>query len=197
MIAADLVAWTRLLALTGDAAPLAACEPKALRYRLLHVQARLTRSGRRRHLRIPKTWPWAAPGWAVFPHLVGWSGFPAFCGKVAGRMAPGWAVFPLLVGWSGFPAFCGIVAGRTAPGSAVFPLSRCGLRFPASCGNLAGCMAPGWAVPAIRGGRWFRRGDARVRSDGRAQLARAAGVRRRGAAPHSCCRGAPAWLARR
>jgi hypothetical protein len=55
-IAADLVAWLQLLALTG---PLATAEPKALRYRLLHVPARLTHSARRRCLRIPATWPWA------------------------------------------------------------------------------------------------------------------------------------------
>ena len=55
-IAADLIAWLQLLALDGT---LATAEPKALRYRLLHVPARLTRSGRRRHLRIPATWPWA------------------------------------------------------------------------------------------------------------------------------------------
>jgi hypothetical protein len=54
-IAADLVAWLQLLALTG---PLATAEPKALRYRLLHVPARLTHSARRRCLRIPATWPW-------------------------------------------------------------------------------------------------------------------------------------------
>jgi hypothetical protein len=54
-IAADLTAWLRLLALTGA---LAKAEPKALRYRLLHVPARLTRGARRRHLHIPKTWPW-------------------------------------------------------------------------------------------------------------------------------------------
>ena len=59
-IAADLVAWTRLLALTGDAEVLAACEPKALRYRFLHVPARLIHSSRRRRLRIPESWPWAA-----------------------------------------------------------------------------------------------------------------------------------------
>src|SRR5690606_1275850 len=53
-IAADLIAWTRLLALTGEATPLAACEPKALRYRFLHVPARLTHAARRRRLRIPK-----------------------------------------------------------------------------------------------------------------------------------------------
>jgi len=49
---------TRLLALSGDAAPLATCEPNALRYRLLHVPARLVHGGRRRLLRIPKSWPW-------------------------------------------------------------------------------------------------------------------------------------------
>jgi hypothetical protein len=69
MVAADLVAWTRLLALTGDAAGLAACEPKALRYRLLHVPARLTHSARRRWLRIPATWPWAAAVAAVFARI--------------------------------------------------------------------------------------------------------------------------------
>lgn len=68
-IAADLVAWTRLLAFTGDAAVLVACEPKALRYRFLHVPARLTRSARRRRLRIPKTWPWAAAIVAVFANI--------------------------------------------------------------------------------------------------------------------------------
>jgi hypothetical protein len=46
-IAADLTAWLRLLALTGQ---LATAEPKAPRYRLLHVPARLSRSARRRHL---------------------------------------------------------------------------------------------------------------------------------------------------
>ena len=69
MVAADLIAWTRLLTLTGDAAALATCEPKALRYRLLHVPARLTRSGRRRRLRVPDTWPWAAAVVAVFANI--------------------------------------------------------------------------------------------------------------------------------
>jgi hypothetical protein len=66
MIAADLVAWTRMLACTGDAAVLALCEPKALRYRFLHVAARLVRSGRRRRVKIPETWPWATAIVAVF-----------------------------------------------------------------------------------------------------------------------------------
>ena len=56
LIAATLLAWLRLLALDGN---LAKAEPKTLRYRLLHAAARLTRSGRRRHLKIAATWPWA------------------------------------------------------------------------------------------------------------------------------------------
>lgn len=68
-IAADLTAWTRLLALTGDAQTLASCEPKALRYRFLHVPARLTHSARRRRLRIPDSWPWAAAIVAVFANI--------------------------------------------------------------------------------------------------------------------------------
>ena len=58
-----------LLALTGGAKPLAACEPKALRYRFLHVPARLTHAARRRRLRIPKSWPWAAAIAAVFANI--------------------------------------------------------------------------------------------------------------------------------
>ena len=56
LIAATLLAWLRHLALDGD---LARAEPKTLRYRLLHAAARLTRGGRRRHLKIAATWPWA------------------------------------------------------------------------------------------------------------------------------------------
>lgn len=69
MIGADLVAWTRILALVGDAAVLAGCEPKALRYRFLHVPARLTHSARRRRLRVPESWPWAAAIVAVFANI--------------------------------------------------------------------------------------------------------------------------------
>src|SRR6266581_9081818 len=56
LIAAALLAWLRLLALDG---PLAKAEPKTLRYRILHTAARLTRSARRRHLKIAAAWPWA------------------------------------------------------------------------------------------------------------------------------------------
>jgi len=55
-VAADLIAWLRLLALP---AALKVCEPKALRYRFLTVPARLTHGARKRHLRFPRTWPWA------------------------------------------------------------------------------------------------------------------------------------------
>jgi Transposase DDE domain group 1 len=56
MIAVTLLAWLAHLALDGD---LATAEPKTLRYRILHAAARLTRGGRRRHLKIAATWPWA------------------------------------------------------------------------------------------------------------------------------------------
>lgn len=52
----DLLAWTQHLLLDGE---LAIAEPKKLRYRLLHVPARLTRSARRTRLRIAEGWPWA------------------------------------------------------------------------------------------------------------------------------------------
>jgi len=65
LMAATLLAWLRLLALDGD---LARAEPKTLRYlRLLHAAARLVRGGRRRRLKISRTWPWAdaiAAAWA-------------------------------------------------------------------------------------------------------------------------------------
>ena len=61
----------QLIALDGD---LARAEPRTLRYRLLHAAARLTRGGRRRHLKIAATWPWAGAvvtAWArvtALPH---------------------------------------------------------------------------------------------------------------------------------
>lgn len=53
----DLLAWLRLGCLDGE---LARAEPKTLRYRLLHVAARLVRGARRVVLRLPAHWPWAA-----------------------------------------------------------------------------------------------------------------------------------------
>jgi Transposase DDE domain group 1 len=70
-LAADLTAWLRLLALPDQ---LKTCEPKALRYRLLHVPARITSGARRRRLRFPRTWPWAA---AVLATLTAIKAIPA------------------------------------------------------------------------------------------------------------------------
>ena len=56
LTAATLLAWLTLLALDGT---LARAEPKTLRYRILHAAVRLTRSGRRRRLKIQASWPWA------------------------------------------------------------------------------------------------------------------------------------------
>lgn len=56
LVAQDLLCWTqRLLLADGE---LARCEPKRLRYRLLHVAARLTRHARRLVLHLPRAWPW-------------------------------------------------------------------------------------------------------------------------------------------
>jgi hypothetical protein len=57
-IAADLAAWMRLLGL-HDQPELADAEPETLRYRLLHLPAKLATHARRRRLSIPDTWPWA------------------------------------------------------------------------------------------------------------------------------------------
>jgi hypothetical protein len=57
-LAADISAWTRLLGLY-DQPELADAEPQTLRYRLLHLPAKLTTHARRRALSIPDTWPWA------------------------------------------------------------------------------------------------------------------------------------------
>lgn len=58
LTATDLVCWTKLICF-ADVSDLARCEIAAFRYRVLHVAARLTRSARRRHLRIDRAWRWA------------------------------------------------------------------------------------------------------------------------------------------
>jgi hypothetical protein len=55
LAAQDLITFFQRLCLSGEAQR---WEPKRLRYRLLHVGARLVRSGRRWILRLPKSWPW-------------------------------------------------------------------------------------------------------------------------------------------
>ena len=66
LIAQDLIAWTQHLTLDGD---LAVCEPKTLRYRLLHTAARLVFHARRATLRLPRAWPWANALAAAFTRL--------------------------------------------------------------------------------------------------------------------------------
>ena len=66
LIAQDLLSWTQALLLEGD---LARAEPKRLRYRLLHMAARITHSGRRAKLHLPKRWPWTADLLAAFSRL--------------------------------------------------------------------------------------------------------------------------------
>jgi Transposase DDE domain group 1 len=66
LIAQDLIAWTQRLCLTGE---LAICEPKALRYRLLHTAGRLSFHARRAVLRLPTNWPWAGQLAAAFARL--------------------------------------------------------------------------------------------------------------------------------
>jgi hypothetical protein len=57
LCAQDLLCWTQALLLDGA---LAIAEPKALRYRPLHVAARIVRHARRTILRLQATWRWAA-----------------------------------------------------------------------------------------------------------------------------------------
>jgi Transposase DDE domain group 1 len=66
LIAQDLIAWTQHLALDGE---LAACEPKTLRYRLLHTAARLAFHARQATLRLQRTWPWAKALATAFARL--------------------------------------------------------------------------------------------------------------------------------
>ena len=66
MLAHDLIIWTQALALDGE---LAKAEPKRLRYRLLHVAARLAFSGRRAKLHLQHTWPWVTQLKAAFERL--------------------------------------------------------------------------------------------------------------------------------
>jgi hypothetical protein len=73
LIAQDLLAWTKLICLTGE---LAMAEPKRLRQRLLHVAAKLVRHGRRTQLKLDREWPWSKALAAAFVRL---RAIPALC----------------------------------------------------------------------------------------------------------------------
>ncbi|WP_433134500.1 IS1380 family transposase [Micromonospora sp. CA-240977] len=62
----DLLAWTQTLLLDGG---LARAEPKKLRYQLLHVAARITRTARRTRLAIAADWPWTNALTSAFNRL--------------------------------------------------------------------------------------------------------------------------------
>jgi peptidoglycan/xylan/chitin deacetylase (PgdA/CDA1 family) len=66
MLAHDLLVWTQALVLDGE---LAKAEPKRLRYRLLHVAARIAFSGRRGKLHLPAAWRWTEALKAAFEKL--------------------------------------------------------------------------------------------------------------------------------
>jgi hypothetical protein len=57
LIAGALLASSQMTCLDGE---LTKAEPKAIRYRILHVAALLVRRGGRLILRLDETWPWAA-----------------------------------------------------------------------------------------------------------------------------------------
>jgi len=57
LLAQDPLAWFTTLTLDGD---LAVATPATVRYRLLHVAGRITRSSRRVTLHLDAAWPWAA-----------------------------------------------------------------------------------------------------------------------------------------
>jgi hypothetical protein len=66
LTAADLLTWTQALCLDAE---LARCEPAALRYQILHVAARLVRTGRHWQLRLDRDWPWATHLATAFARL--------------------------------------------------------------------------------------------------------------------------------
>jgi hypothetical protein len=66
LAAQDLTGWAQTLLLDDE---LAVAEPKTLRYRLLHVAARVVRHARRLIVRLQRTWPWATKLAAAFTRL--------------------------------------------------------------------------------------------------------------------------------
>jgi hypothetical protein len=68
LTAIDLLAWAQTI-LLHDQPDLAKAEPKKLRYRLLHVAARLVRGGRRLRLKLDRRWRWARILAAAFRRL--------------------------------------------------------------------------------------------------------------------------------
>jgi hypothetical protein len=68
LMAQDMLASCATLCLEGA---LRRAEPKRLRHRLLYVAGKITRSGRRTKLHLPRRWPWAEALVAAFERLRG------------------------------------------------------------------------------------------------------------------------------
>jgi len=66
MLAQDLIAWTKGLALADNAR---CWELKRIRYRLLHQSGRIARHARRKTLRLARDWPWAGQLATAFQRL--------------------------------------------------------------------------------------------------------------------------------
>ena len=66
LCAHDLTVWTQELCFDGEHR---VCEPKRLRYRLLHVAGKLTCHARQRTLHLPADWPWTAAIAKAFKRL--------------------------------------------------------------------------------------------------------------------------------
>jgi hypothetical protein len=62
----DITVWTQQLTLDGEHR---ACEPKRLRYRILHVAGQLTHHARQTILHLPADWPWVAAILRAFKRL--------------------------------------------------------------------------------------------------------------------------------
>jgi len=66
LLAHDIVVFTQALTLDGEHRR---CEPKRLRYRILHVAGKLTHHARRVTLHLPADWPWARAIMRAFARL--------------------------------------------------------------------------------------------------------------------------------
>jgi hypothetical protein len=66
LVGHDIMIWTQKLTLEGEHA---ICEPKRLRYRILHVAGQLTRHARCTTLHLPADWPWAGAILRAFKRL--------------------------------------------------------------------------------------------------------------------------------
>jgi len=66
LLAHDITVFTQLLTLDGEHR---ICEPKRLRYRILHVAGQLTSHARQTTLHLPADWPWAGAILRAFKRL--------------------------------------------------------------------------------------------------------------------------------